>query len=61
MRHPAGSHLSEEADIKLVRDNLGHANISTTASICILKMTPVTTPLRLCMGWMGDSLIRQLF
>lgn len=31
MRHTAGSHLSENADIKVVRDNLGHANISTTS------------------------------
>jgi integrase/recombinase XerD len=31
MRHTAGSHLSEKADIKVVRDNLGHANISTTS------------------------------
>ena len=31
MRHTAGSHLSEKADIKVVRDNLGHASISTTS------------------------------
>jgi len=31
MRHTAGSHLSEKANIKVVRDNLGHANISTTS------------------------------
>lgn len=31
MRHTAGSHLSEKTDIKVVRDNLGHANISTTS------------------------------
>jgi site-specific recombinase XerD len=31
MRHTAGSHLSEKADLKVVRDNLGHANISTTS------------------------------
>lgn len=31
MRHTAGSHLSERADLKVVRDNLGHANISTTS------------------------------
>jgi site-specific recombinase XerD len=31
MRHTAGSHLSEKADIKVVRDNLGHSNISTTS------------------------------
>jgi integrase/recombinase XerD len=30
VRHTAGSHLSEKADIKVVRDNLGHANICTT-------------------------------
>ncbi|WP_068836068.1 tyrosine-type recombinase/integrase [Polaromonas jejuensis] len=31
MRRTAGSHLSEKADLKVVRDNLGHANISTTS------------------------------
>ena len=31
VRHTAGSHLSEKADLKVVRDNLGHANISTTS------------------------------
>lgn len=31
MRHTSGSHLSEKADLKVVRDNLGHANISTTS------------------------------
>lgn len=31
MRHTAGTHLSEKADLKVVRDNLGHANISTTS------------------------------
>lgn len=31
MRHTAGSHLSGKADLKVVRDNLGHANISTTS------------------------------
>lgn len=31
MRHTAGSHLSENADIKVGRDNLGHASISTTS------------------------------
>ena len=31
MRHTAGSHLSGKADLKMVRDNLGHANISTTS------------------------------
>ncbi|ALT77162.1 tyrosine-type recombinase/integrase [Paucibacter sp. KCTC 42545] len=30
MRHTAGSHLSNQVDIKVVRDNLGHSNISTT-------------------------------
>ncbi|MBW8831143.1 MAG: tyrosine-type recombinase/integrase [Burkholderiales bacterium] len=31
LRHTAGSHLSEHADLKVVRDNLGHANLSTTS------------------------------
>ncbi|MDM0119006.1 tyrosine-type recombinase/integrase [Variovorax arabinosiphilus] len=31
IRHTAASHLSEKADLKVVRDNLGHANISTTS------------------------------
>jgi len=31
MRHTVGSHLSEKTDLKVVRDNLGHANISTTS------------------------------
>jgi site-specific recombinase XerD len=31
MRHTAGSHLSDKVDLKMVRDNLGHANISTTS------------------------------
>jgi integrase/recombinase XerD len=31
LRHTAGSHLSERADLKVVRDNLGHANLSTTS------------------------------
>ncbi|UUZ66523.1 tyrosine-type recombinase/integrase (plasmid) [Polaromonas sp. P1-6] len=31
MRHTAGIHLSGKADLKVVRDNLGHANISTTS------------------------------
>ncbi len=31
LRHTAGSHLSEQADLKVVRDNLGHANLSTTS------------------------------
>jgi len=30
MRHTAGSHLSNQVDLKVVRDNLGHANIATT-------------------------------
>lgn len=30
MRHTAGSHLSAHVDLKVVRDNLGHANIATT-------------------------------
>ena len=31
LRHTAGSHLSEHADLKVVRDNLGHSNINTTS------------------------------
>ena len=31
MRHTAGSHQSERIDLKVVRDNLGHANIATTS------------------------------
>jgi integrase/recombinase XerD len=31
LRHTAASHLSERADLKVVRDNLGHANLSTTS------------------------------
>lgn len=31
IRHTAGSHLSGQIDLKMVRDNLGHANISTTS------------------------------
>lgn len=31
LRHTAGSHLSDKVDLKVVRDNLGHANISTTS------------------------------
>jgi integrase/recombinase XerD len=31
LRHTAASHLSEQADLKVVRDNLGHANLSTTS------------------------------
>ncbi|MFT4192313.1 MAG: tyrosine-type recombinase/integrase [Comamonas sp.] len=31
MRHTAGSHQSDLIDLKVVRDNLGHANISTTS------------------------------
>ncbi len=31
LRHTAGSHLSERADLKVVRDNFGHANLSTTS------------------------------
>lgn len=31
IRHTAGSRLSEKVDLKVVRDNLGHANISTTS------------------------------
>lgn len=31
MRHTAGTHQSDRVDIKLVRDNLGHANIATTS------------------------------
>lgn len=31
MRHTAGTHQSDNMDIKAVRDNLGHANISTTS------------------------------
>jgi len=31
MRHTAGSHLSDEVDLKIVRDNLGHSNIATTS------------------------------
>ncbi|MCR6475968.1 tyrosine-type recombinase/integrase [Variovorax sp. ZS18.2.2] len=31
LRHTAGSHLSEKADLKIVRDNLGHANLTTTS------------------------------
>lgn len=31
IRHTAGSQLSEKVDLKVVRDNLGHANISTTS------------------------------
>lgn len=30
MRHTAGSHQSDGVDLKVVRDNLGHANIATT-------------------------------
>ena len=30
MRHTAGTHQSEQMDIKNVRDNLGHSNIATT-------------------------------
>lgn len=30
MRHTAGTHQSNQVDLKVVRDNLGHANISTT-------------------------------
>jgi site-specific recombinase XerD len=31
LRHTAGTHLSDHANIKLVRDNLGHASIATTS------------------------------
>lgn len=31
MRHTAGSHQSDRIDLKAVRDNLGHTNISTTS------------------------------
>ncbi|MDP9607499.1 UNVERIFIED_ORG: site-specific recombinase XerD [Variovorax paradoxus] len=31
IRHTSGSHLSNNVDLKVVRDNLGHANISTTS------------------------------
>ena len=31
MRHTAGTHQSDNMDLKAVRDNLGHANISTTS------------------------------
>lgn len=31
MRHTAGSHQSDSMDLKVVRDNLGHENISTTS------------------------------
>lgn len=31
LRHTAGSHLSEKTDLKVVRGNLGHANLSTTS------------------------------
>ena len=31
MRHTAGTHQSERIDLKVVRDNLGHANIATTS------------------------------
>lgn len=30
MRHTAGTHQSDSVDLKVVRDNLGHANIATT-------------------------------
>ncbi len=30
LRHTAGSHQSDQVDLKLVRDNLGHASIATT-------------------------------
>jgi site-specific recombinase XerD len=30
MRHTAGTHQSNQVDLKVVCDNLGHANISTT-------------------------------
>jgi site-specific recombinase XerD len=30
MRHTAGTHQSNSVDLKIVRDNLGHANIATT-------------------------------
>ena len=31
LRHTAGSHQSDQVDLKAVRDNLGHSNISTTS------------------------------
>ena len=31
IRHTAGTHQSNNMDLKAVRDNLGHANISTTS------------------------------
>jgi site-specific recombinase XerD len=31
MRHTAGTHQSDNMDLKAVRDNLGHANIATTS------------------------------
>ena len=31
IRHTAGSHLSDKVDLKMVRDNLGHASITTTS------------------------------
>ncbi|MCW5259641.1 site-specific integrase [Verminephrobacter eiseniae] len=31
MRHTAGTHQSDNMDLKVVRDNLGHANIATTS------------------------------
>ena len=31
MRHTAGTHQSDNMDLKTVRDNLGHANIATTS------------------------------
>ena len=32
MRHTAGTHQSDHIDLKVVRDNLGHANIATTST-----------------------------
>jgi site-specific recombinase XerD len=54
LRHSAGSHMADQqVDLRLVRDNLGHASLTTTSTFTS-TMIAVTVKLRKSTGSNGD-------
>jgi integrase len=55
LRHTASSHLSDAADLKVIRDNLGHANISTTSIYVHSEDDARHDARQLPIGWPGEK------
>jgi site-specific recombinase XerD len=59
LRHSPGSHMADQqVDLRLVRDNLGHASLTTT-STCTSTTIVVIVKLRKSIGSNGEAVARQ--